>query len=201
MGIALRGAIAIFITIAGFAWFATPDRAAACDFEEPPPPQEALEDATAVFTGEVQSIEEVGDDPDDQYIEATIEVDRAWKGIDTSPVIVETHQHEATCGFPFEEGESYLVYAYDEGTPFTTALYHRTRHLERADEDLEALGEGTAVDGTTGTDGNGEFNVGILVLAVVIGSIIIATMMLFWQSKPGLPETYDAGHNPEKEHP
>ena len=192
MSIALRGAIAILIAIAGLVHFANPDRAAACDFEEPPPPQEALEDATAVFSGEVRSIEPVDDDPGNQFIAATIDVDRAWKGIDSTPVVVETHQDQATCGFPFEEGESYIVYARAEGTPLTTALYHRTQLLERADEDLEVLGEGTEVseEAAAQNESVDEFNVGILILVAVVISIIVATVMLLRQSKPGLPEDY-----------
>lgn len=182
-----------------------PAPVSACDFDAPPPPQEALDDANAVFTGEVMSIEPVDDDPGEQYIAATIEVERTWKGVDSTPVIVETHQHEATCGFPFEEGESYIVYAYSDGTPLTTALYHRTQLLERADEDLEELGEGAEVESAPSDTGEDEeFNLGILVLLVVILSIITATIMLLRQSKPGLPENLDdpddEGTTDDREH-
>jgi hypothetical protein len=176
------------------AFFSAPGPAAACDFPAYPPPQEALEEATAVFSGEVVSIDPVDDDPGEQYIAATFAVDRAWKGVESSPVIVETHQDEGVCGFPFEVGETYIVYAHSNGSPLTTALYHRTQLLERAGEDLDALGEGTEIAPQAengATDDDDEFNLGILVLAVVIISIITATIMLLRQSKPGLPDNYD----------
>jgi hypothetical protein len=173
---------------------ATASPAVACDFEEPPPPQEALDEATAVFAGEVIEVESVTDDPGGNYLAATFLVHRAWKGIDDSPVVVETHQDEAACGYPFEVGESYLVYAHSEGSPLTTTLYRRTTPLDLADEDLDALGSGTGIV-TQAEDGGGaaddEFNPGLLILAAVILSIIVATIMLLRQSRPGLPDNYD----------
>jgi hypothetical protein len=188
------GRIALVASMVLAALLATTSPAVACDFEEPPPPQEALTEATAVFAGEVVAVEPVDDDPGGQYIAVTVEVERAWKGVELSPVVVETHHDEATCGFPFEVGESYIVYAYSEGTPLTTALYHRTRLLEQADEDLQALGSGTEVDAQTeGEESMGDetFNPGLLILGAVIISIIVATVMLLRQSKPGLPDNYD----------
>jgi hypothetical protein len=177
------------LALIGLLITATP--AVACDFDAPPPPQEALDEAAAVFSGEVIEIEPVDDDPSEQYLAVTFDVHRVWKGVERSPVMVETHRDEATCGYPFEVGESYLVYAHSNGSPLTTALYHRTRPLERANEDLEALGSGTEVAESAPNDGDdavGEFNIGILILVLVIISMIVATVMLLRQSKPGLPE-------------
>jgi hypothetical protein len=174
----------------------SPPSAAACDFEPPPPPETALDDAAAVFAGEVVTIEPVDDDPGEQYLAVTFEVDRAWKGVDSSPVVVETHQDEGVCGYPFIIGDSYLVYAHSEGTPLTTSLYHRTAPLEQADEDLDVLGSGSEVSGQNGTvtgADDDEFNPGILILVAVIISIIVATVMLLRQSKPGLSEFKDTG--------
>jgi hypothetical protein len=180
--------------LATFGMVLTASPARACDFEEPPPPQEALNAATAVFSGEVIEIEPVEDDPSGQYLAVTFEVDRVWKGVESSPVTVETHQDEGVCGYPFVVGESYLVYAHSNRSPLTTALYHRTTHIDQAEEDLDVLGSGTEIT-ATGTDSEDgameEFNVGILVLVVVIVSMIVATIMLLRQSKPGLPDDYD----------
>lgn len=112
----------------------------ACDFEAPPPPEEALEEADAVFSGEVESIE----DADDRDLEATFEVDQVWKGTGNATVSVRTEPNEAECGFNFEVGESYLVYAHERSSGLGTSLYHRTSELDRADEDLEALGQGAS---------------------------------------------------------
>jgi hypothetical protein len=152
-----------------------------------------------VFAGEVVSIEPVDDDPSEQFDAVTFAVDRSWKGVESSPVTIETHQDEATCGYPFEQGESYLVYAYGGDAFMTTALYHRTTSLDRADEDLEVLGEGTEVTAQAedGTDADEGFNLGIAILLIVIISIILATIMLLRQSKPGLPDNYDSGEDEE----
>lgn len=112
----------------------------ACDFEAPPPPEEALEEADAVFSGEVESIEDAGD----RNLAVTFEVDQVWKGTGDATVSVHTEPSEAECGFEFEEDESYLVYAHERSSGLGTSLYHRTSELDRADEDLEALGQGAA---------------------------------------------------------
>jgi hypothetical protein len=176
---------------------ALPAPVGACDFEEPPPPEVALEEAHAVFAGEVVSIEPVDDDPSEQFDAVTFAVDRTWKGVESSPVTIETHQDEGICGYPFEQGESYLVYAYGADAFMTTALYHRTTQLDRADEDLEVLGEGTEVTAQVENDADEGFNPGVAILLVVIISIILATIMLLRQSKPGLPDNYDRDDEPD----
>ena len=45
----------------------------------------------------------------------------------------------ASCGFPFVEGEEYLVYS---SNAVTVSLCSRTRSMSEADEDLASLGEG-----------------------------------------------------------
>ncbi len=191
--------ITLIVSMMLAALLAAAPPAVACDFEPPPPPQEALDEATAVFSGDVTSVEPVDDDPSEQYLAVSFAVDRAWKGVDSSPVVVETHQDEGICGFPFEEGASYIVYAHSDGTPLTTALYHRTALLERADEDLDALGEGVSVEAATNEANADEFNTGLLILGAVIISIIAATIMLLQQSKPGMPEDYDNGDDAEED--
>ena len=65
------------------------------------------------------------------------------------------------CGFPFEAGQAYLVYAYEDADDDLLAawLCTRTRPLEYAQDDLEFLGEGQipgravpVPPGTGGTD-------------------------------------------------
>jgi hypothetical protein len=48
----------------------------------------------------------------------------------------------ATCGYPFKEGQEYLVYAYGKGEPFETDICNGTHPLSKADEDLALLGNG-----------------------------------------------------------
>jgi hypothetical protein len=170
---------------------ASPAPATACDFPDPPAPETALDEANAVFSGELVSIESAANDPSGQYVSATFEVERAWKGIDASPVSVETHGDAATCGFPFEKGRSYLVYAQSDGSPLTTSQYQPTKPLENAGDDLDVLGDGVLVEAQAdeGNDPADEgFNPGVVILLIVILSIIVATVMLVRQSKPGFPD-------------
>jgi hypothetical protein len=65
----------------------------------------------------------------------------AWRGVDTREVTVSTHRSSAMCGYPFQEGEEYLVYARG-GEGLTVSLCSRTAPLADAGEDLAALGAG-----------------------------------------------------------
>ncbi len=115
----------------------------ACSCLPPPPPKVALEASTAVFSGKVLDVEDIG-----VFQRAvTIEVASAWKGVKGKTVTVQTAKHGATCGFGFEKGKSYLVYANEtkqgEAKALSTNLCTRTRALGDAKEDLAELGEGT----------------------------------------------------------
>lgn len=143
-----------------------PNRAAACSCIAPPPPAEALEASSDVFEGVVESIEVVpGDDGDDgpgapgaamAGMRVTFAVVRTWKGADAERFTVWTASSSAACGYAFEQGESYLVYASDgagDGPP-QTGLCSRTAKALDAADDLVALGAGVVpvdVDPTTQT--------------------------------------------------
>lgn len=118
--------------------------ALACSCAQPgPSPEQELAAADAVFAGEVVDLVEVGDGPPGPWVHARMEVSQVWAGEVHEVVEVRTHAHGATCGHRFEEGRGELVYASvdDEGR-FTTGACDRTGPLDRADEDLAALGAG-----------------------------------------------------------
>lgn len=123
-------------------WLAPP--AHACSCVPPPPPEEALEDAEDVFTGEVVDITSIDDGT--RY-EVRFEVSEAWKGIDHQEITVATANNSAACGYNFEAGQDYLVYTYENssgtGPETETGLCQRNADLASASEDLDALGEGT----------------------------------------------------------
>ena len=140
-------------------------RAHACSCVEPAPPLEALEGAAAVFSGTVRSFEtytfevDFGSDRSESYWSVEIEVDTVWKG----PVTTTTYVyiwHGAACGFDwFVEGEDFIVYAFKRDFPGLDAdtlfvsLCSRSAPIDRAEEDLQALGEGQLPeDGVTGAD-------------------------------------------------
>ena len=117
----------------------------ACSCKAPPPPKEAMETMAAVFAGNVLKVET---DEKAHQVQVSFDTSRVWKGDVAKTVTVITSG--GTCGFGFHEGDSYLVYAYDHGGQFNTNICTRTKVLSHAKEDLDALGEGKAVDGGPG---------------------------------------------------
>ena len=131
-------------------------RAHACSCIPPPPPLEALDRASAVFTGTVGSFRtlsfEAGSEdwPGPPYWSVEFEVDVVWEGSVTTTTVVYVTQSSA-CGYGnFEIGTDFLVYAHQrdlagvgDDTLFVSSC-SRTVPLERAEADLLALGAGKA---------------------------------------------------------
>lgn len=141
------------LCLLGPSFFAPP--AYACSCAMPPDAQTALMHADAVFAGKVLGAREVIDwrefrpfsKPIRKQLEVTLEVHSAWKGGSTSQVQVITDLSEASCGFEFQAGQSYLVYAsFGENNELGTHLCTRTAALAGAGEDLLALGQGSPPD-------------------------------------------------------
>ena len=115
----------------------------ACSCAPPPPPKTALAQSHAVFVGKVTKI----DGGEGRSVSVTLEATTTWKGVAEKNVVVQTASDSAACGFTFEVGKSYLVYAYltgEEGAKdraLATNICTRT-HLvdDRAKEDIAELG-------------------------------------------------------------
>ena len=58
-------------------------------------------------------------------------------------MFVTTVRDEAGCGFTFAEGEEYVIYSRSDATPPEVSLCSRTRLAANAQEDFDALGEGS----------------------------------------------------------
>lgn len=69
--------------------------------------------ANAVFTGRVTKIEVVDPMPNghDRTMIVSFQVSAFWKGVSSQPVMVKTHTLGSNCGFPFQVGQEYLVFA------------------------------------------------------------------------------------------
>ena len=104
----------------------------------PPPPREAADQSAAVFAGEVASADTAATSDGVRLVRVTFRVLGAFKGVDKEAVVY-TSDNSAACGFPFEVGEQYLVYAGEADGRLHTGLCTRTKSLAQADEDLEAL--------------------------------------------------------------
>jgi hypothetical protein len=123
------------------------DTAYACSCVLPGPPDEELANATAVFTGKVVSLSKPVDfgpissaDP----IKVTFQVYEVWKGSVSLTTTITTSRSSASCGYPFQKGGEYIVYAYGSENNLSVSLCSRTQPLDAAKIDLEVLGIGAA---------------------------------------------------------
>ncbi len=121
----------------------------ACSCVATPPPRQALREAKAVFVGEVISKEifevtdKFGTHP---VVRVKLAVSRMWKGIEGTEAIVHTSGYGPACGYHFEKGKKYLVYAYSDRWKLgvlETGICNRTREIEDAAKDLRAIGKGS----------------------------------------------------------
>lgn len=100
----------------------------------------AKNDARAVFTGKVV---EIVRKPGSSSVVVKLKTEKSWKGTVSKRVSILTGENSALCGFNFEVGKSYLIYA--QGTnanDLQTNICTRTAGLTNAKADLKALGRG-----------------------------------------------------------
>ncbi len=126
--------------------------AEACSCSEPPPAEEALRQADAVFIGTLSKFELIGHldlsagpQAGIRWVRvATFDVTSSWKGSSQPSMEVTTGAGGGDCGVDFIVGRQYLVYAsVNEGT-LQTNICTRTRGMAQAQDDLAVLGQGTS---------------------------------------------------------
>ena len=109
----------------------------ACSCVPNPPPREALDQAAVVFAGRVLEIRQINDDEGFPLLDVTLWVEQSFKGFFIETVNVFTARDSATCGFPFQKDERYLIYAHeDEDGTLHVSLCSRTARIQDAREDL-----------------------------------------------------------------
>lgn len=110
----------------------------ACSCIPPGSPQDALNASDAVFSGTVERVAFSGGEN-----RVLVDVSRVWKGPSYDAMMVSTAVSSAACGYNFNPGEDYLVYAstQDDGD-LSVSLCSRTARLQDAQEDVAALGDG-----------------------------------------------------------
>jgi len=137
--------------VVGLVFFLTvvvPIGVLACSCAPPPEVATAFSQADAVFSGRVIGLELVPRFDEDPTVSFVIEdlrvkfaVTSCWKGKVTPETILHTTFTCCVCGYRFEIGESYIVYAsVDDGT-LRTSICTRTKPLLYAEEDLTVLGD------------------------------------------------------------
>jgi hypothetical protein len=123
-----------------FSGFALESRASACSCDEKQDLAEALEKSSLVFVGQVKS---KGINPlRKEQQEVRFTVNRKLKGFEEVPsntVLVYTPVDFEYCGFKFQDGLDYLVFA--NGTPahFQTTSCSRTDVLDKVLTDVHKL--------------------------------------------------------------
>ena len=134
-------------------------RAYACSCVPPGPPEMALQEATAVFSGKVTDMRIGIPDMRLEFVPAwpfihrtsafatgakiTFAVMEIWKGELYQTIVINTSPSGASCGLEgVSVGAEWLVYAYGEQQFLSSHLCTRTRPLANASEDLAILGTG-----------------------------------------------------------
>jgi hypothetical protein len=111
----------------------------ACDCEPKATPQEAYAAADIVFVGKVINAETNWISGGYKYI---FQVERTWKMSADTLLYLKTPL-EQDCGYIFEKGKRYLVYANKKFTAKETDSCSGSKTIEEATEDLQLWGEGT----------------------------------------------------------
>ena len=122
----------------------------ACTCTSLPTFEEAVQNSDAIFLGTV-----VGIDPVDiggfSYLSAVMISSSWWKGELAGSVRVLTEPDPSVCGFPFEVGHEYLVYAVLDHGDLWAGLCWRTHETWPGDPDVAALGPPQVVPTLAGT--------------------------------------------------
>jgi hypothetical protein len=99
-----------------------------------------LSHSDAVFSGEVVKIDRPSPIKSTAAPETvSFRVSEVWKGPEGGMLEVRTPVSGTSCGYHFEEGQEYLVYA---GKGMSVNLCSETKPLSKAGADLALLGEG-----------------------------------------------------------
>ncbi len=95
--------------------FISPRAALACSCQLSPKPlktqvKQAFGASAAIFSGEVLDISR---DPNSEgRLLVKIKVTENWKGKTAAEVLISTEEQSSMCGYTFEVGNTYLIYAY-----------------------------------------------------------------------------------------
>jgi hypothetical protein len=184
----LIGALAsLVLTVLGLVVL-LPDCASACSCGGGGSQKEIVEWALshpgAVVSGEVIEV-----DKGSSSSTVTLQVSEVWKGPQQETLKVYTPSYGAACGYPFKEGQEYLVYAYwgNQGTPprpgLKVDLCSSTKPLSNAGEDLALLGKGEkpnnsaeALNDTSGIVSVGAM-IGVACLAMAASFLLVVRLV------------------------
>ncbi|OCT16935.1 hypothetical protein A8709_16820 [Paenibacillus pectinilyticus] len=127
---------------------AVPNKTYACSCMKPPDPIKAVAQSKAVFSGTVLDIKRQVLDIDgiiEQQIAVLFDVEQTWKGLNQTQVMVLTNLDEPACGYHFQVGQTYLVFAgsYNYNKELLgTSNCSLTKGISVAAADLNQIGQG-----------------------------------------------------------
>lgn len=119
--------------------------AAACTCAVNPSPGEEFDLSAAVFTGRVVQIDLLRGTGVRTPVRVTLETETVWKGPVRNNMVVFTAIDSGACGFAFNVGWTYLVYARGPESALEVSSCTRTRVVSQAGTDLIDLGAGVRV--------------------------------------------------------
>ena len=88
----------------------------------------AYKDSAAIFSGKVISMEKTSDG---NYWLVKLAVQTTWKGTSTSEITIKTALDSAMCGYRFEDGKEYLVYAHGTAADLYVGNCSRTGSMSK----------------------------------------------------------------------
>ena len=177
MGIAFGLAFAVVMLV-------TSQDAHACSCDPPVSTDQEYDRVDYVFAGEVA---EIGDPDSDDYLDVLFEVSESWKGVDHRKITIGTPAYGDACGFDFNEGGEYLVYASDNdaryGPDIVTGICDRTNSLALVDEDLVVLGTGTTADDLEEGEQQDGLDLWVLFgsIALFLAIVVMITLLRRWR--------------------
>jgi hypothetical protein len=145
--------------------------------------ERALADSEAVFSGEVVKIDRPSPFKSGADLETdTFRVYEVWKGPEQRTLEVHTALMGASCGYPFKEGQEYLVYAYTGKRGLEVDLCNGTQPLSEAEANLGVLGAGKKPTGggvLSDTSGgvSGRAMVGLAGLALAASVLVVSRVV------------------------
>ncbi|WNR44156.1 hypothetical protein [Paenibacillus roseipurpureus] len=140
----------VLMLLFGFFGTVMPLKTYACSCALQPDPMKALEQSKVVFSGKVLEIQDKTLNIEgimDRKRAVLFDVEQTWKGISQSQAIVLTNLGGGSCGYDFQVGETYLVYAFSythQPTMLETGICSLTKELSAADPDIAKIGAGTS---------------------------------------------------------
>lgn len=169
----------IVLAVVLFVFPFTINNAHACSCIAPPGPEDARDEASAVFSGIVTSVNEgnaLGGFGGFEMKNVELMVTKVWKGVSEGQVAVQTSASSASCGFNFEQNEEYIVYANEVDGTLNVSLCSRTALLDNASDDVRILGDGRerVDDDYIEPDYDLRYIYGstVLVVAVMLGALV-----------------------------